>query len=92
MDLDSEEDSDEVDVKKEKYDEGAGVEKDGEEEETADGEVEKARAVAFAMVVTLQRMFGNDALSKLTKMAQKVADGKISLDDFQVPVIEMIFL
>ena len=88
MDLDS----DEVDDEKEENEVGEGKEKDGElEEESADGEVKKAKAVALAMLVTLQRMFGNDALAKLTKMAQKVADGKINLDDFQVLEIEMIF-
>merc|ERR1719187_2832553 len=86
MDLDSEGDSDEDDEEEEEEEEAEEGEE--EEEETAIGEVKTTKAAAGAMVVMLQRMIGNDALGRLTNMAQEVSDGKISLDDFQTSLQE----
>ena len=87
MDLDSEVESDDDDEEEEDDDD------DGEGEEGAEGaesgkggEGKTTTEAAAAMVVMLQRMIGNDALGRLTNMAQEVSDGKISLDDFQVSV------
>ena len=88
MDLDSEGDSDEDDEEEdEEAEEGA---EEGGEEETAIGEAKTTKAAASAMVVMLQRMIGNDALGRLTNMAQEVSDGKISLDDFQVRNVGLV--
>ena len=84
MDLDSEGDSDDDDEEEEEEGE------EGEEEETAIGEAKTTKAAAGAMVVMLQRMIGNDALGRLTNMAQEVSDGKISLDDFQVCNVRLV--
>ena len=85
MDLDSEGDSDDDDDEEEEEGEG-----EGEEEETAIGGAKTTKAAAGAMVVMLQRMIGNDALGRLTNMAQEVSDGKISLDDFQVCNVRLV--
>ena len=80
MDLDSDVDSDDDDEE-----EGAGeVEGVGGEVKPSE-EGKTTKEAAAAMVVMLQRIIGNDALGRLTNMAEQVSDGKIGLDDFQVP-------
>ena len=82
MDLDSDADSDDTDEEEE---EEAGNEEEGDGKEAgSSGDGKTTKEAAAAMVVMLQRMIGNDALGRLTNMAQEVSDGKISLDDFQV--------
>ena len=81
MDLDSDADSDDSDEEEEE--EEAGNEEDAKEAGSS-GDGKTTKEAAAAMVVMLQRMIGNDALGRLTNMAQEVSDGKISLDDFQV--------
>ena len=83
MDLDSDVDSDEDEEEGEEEEEDDAEEEEEKEGETS-GEGKTTKEAAAAMVVMLQRMIGNDALGRLTNMAQEVSDGKISLDDFQV--------
>ena len=83
MDLDSDADSDDSDEEEEEEAEKEEEEGDDKEAGTS-GEGKTTKEAAAAMVVMLQRMIGNDALGRLTNMAQEVSDGKISLDDFQV--------
>lgn len=83
MDLDSDVDSDDDDEE-----EGAGeVEGVGGEVKPSE-EGKTTKEAAAAMVVMLQRIIGNDALGRLTNMAEQVSDGKIGLDDFQASLHE----